>query len=122
MSHDNIQIPPTRTVDLDLDSLIYHIFHLLKFIKKEIGHAHWVTAGLLVVPNILQVAHGNEWFDLLEEVNGLVEYLLYFIARSGLRKMMENKIREAIQLMVEASLMFFFQIDSSKFNRYSLRN
>lgn len=75
-----------------------------------------------MIPNILQVAHGDEWFDLLEEVNGLVEYLLYFIARSGLRKMMENKIREAIQLMVEASLMFSLQIDSSKFNRYSSRN
>lgn len=128
--HVSIQKAPAETLYLDLDSIIHHMFHLLKFIKKnnifsdqcsnsantinwsllkEIGHAHWVTAGLLVLLNILQrfetvVAHGNEWFDLLEEMNGLVEYLRHLTEGSGLRKMMEKKLREAIQLIVEASL------------------
>lgn len=129
--HVSIQKAPTETLDLDLDSIIHHMFHLLKFINKndifsdqcstsnsaktigwsllkEIRHAHSVTAGLL---NILQrfetvLAHGSEWFDLLEEINGLFKYLRHPTERSGLKKMMENKLREAILLIVKASLMF----------------
>lgn len=132
--HVSIQKAPTETLDLDLDSIIHHMFHLLKFINKndifsdqcstsnsaktidwrllkEISHAHSVTAGLLVLLNILRrfetvLAHGSEWFDLLEEINGLFKYLRHPTERSGLKKMMENKLREAILLIVKASLMF----------------
>lgn len=90
---------------------------------KEMGHAHWVTVGLPVVPNILErfqsvSASPNEWLYLLGKMNRLAEYLQQLEERLGLRKMMENIIIDAIRLMVEASIMCFTQIDSSKFNRF----
>lgn len=88
---------------------------------KDMGHAQWVTAGLPVVPNILErfqsvSACPNEWLFLLGKMNRLTEYLQQLEERPGLKKMMENIIIEAIQLMGGASIMCT-QIDSSKFNR-----
>jgi hypothetical protein len=143
-SHVNIQTGPFENVDVDLDTLIQHIFHLLKLINKkdiipdecsnlaktigrsllkETEHTHWVNAGLLVVPNIsgrfeTVLANGNVWFYVLEEMNRSAEYLQQLKERPGLRKRMENIIKEAIRLTVEASIMCCNQIDSSKFSRF----
>jgi len=72
---------------------------------KGIGQAHWVTAGLLVVSNIL------ERFELAKYVQELKE-------RLRLKEGMKDLIQEALEMIVKASIMCCVQINSPKFSRF----
>lgn len=89
---------------------------------KGIGQAHWATAGLLVVSNVLErfeavSANREECLSLLDEMYNLAKYVKQLRERPRLKEGMEDLIQEALEMIVKASIMCCVQINSSKFSR-----
>jgi len=91
---------------------------------KGIGQGHFVDAGFLLISNILERMESlseNEaqCLILLEEMFKLAKHIKELNARPQLRKAMEETNKEGTELIMEASLMCCYQIDRSKFNKFS---
>ena len=113
-------------------SLFYHIQKdvipadsiktVVSGVLKGMGTAHLVTAGLVVVANILERfeeidANKAECLRLLREMIFLAKLVKQFKERRQLKEGMHDIIKEATERIVEGSIMCCCQIDSSKFSK-----
>lgn len=112
-----------ENVDVDFSDLINYISELLRFIEEDVfpgerllkgmGASHMATTGLLPVPN-----NEEARLSLLKETKILAIHVQEFQKRPALKEGMEASIREAIVLIVEASMACCTQIDRPKFSRF----
>ena len=91
-------------------------------VLQGMGTAHLVTAGLVVVANILERfeeidANKAECLRLLREMIFLAKLVKQFKERRQLKEGMHDIIKEATERIVEGSIMCCCQIDSSKFSK-----
>lgn len=75
-----------------------------------------------MVANILErfetvSANQEDCLCLLEEMNKLAQHVKQLKERDDLKKGMESLIKEATELILEASIMCCTQIEDSKFRR-----
>jgi len=90
---------------------------------QGMGAAHMATTGLLVVANILEryeaiSKNKDACLSLLKEMNKLAQHVTKLQKRPALKGEMEDSIRDAIVLIVEASVACCIQMDASKFSRF----
>ena len=92
---------------------------VIQGLLKGMGAAHLTCTGLLIAAHVLErietvSANGDECLLVLVEICNLAQHVKKLRQRDGLRKGMEDSIKEAMGLIVEASIMCSNQIGSSK--------
>lgn len=95
---------------------------VVKGALNVIGQAHWATAGLFVVANILErfenvSKNRDDCLVLLNEMYILARYIKDIRKQAHLSKEMEDTINEGMQLLLEASVLCCTQIKHTKLFR-----
>lgn len=109
-------------VGIQKDVCPAHTKKIVKGFLQGMGAAHMATTGLLVVANILEryeaISTNEEaCLSLLEKMNILARHVTELQKRPELKGGMEDSIRKAIELIVEASIACCTQIDATKFSK-----
>ena len=83
------------------------------------GAAHLTTTGFLIVAHVLErietvSTNRDNCLCVLDEICNVAQHVKKLRRRDGLKEGMEHSIKEAMGLIVEASIMCSNQIGSSK--------
>lgn len=90
---------------------------------QGVGELHILGTGFLVLGNIMErfetiSSNREECLCLLERMNNLIQDVKQLRERPGLKEAMEAKIEEAIELIIEVSLVCCTQIDRPKYKKF----
>ena len=86
------------------------------------GAAHLNTTSFLIIAHVLEIfetvsTNRDNFLCVLDEICHLAQHIKKLRRWDGLRKEMEGSMKEAMGLIVEASIMCSNQVGSSKCRR-----